>query len=341
MPAPLFKKVILMYIKGGLNTINGVNKFNYRTLKDKFRQNQDDNMYYNMGYNVMLSIFEYDDEIYMPELFESILHDTGICALIKTKLSNYTPVFVSIVGGNIMPDGMLQDCICYDLAGNEYEFKDWRTNPEVNIFFNNLTYTPDNFLSKYAYLLTNVDASLDSNVIFSRLKPIPIAKDQKTKNQIDTILNDLMNGKISTVLAESAIRDIVNSSKDLIEVVNLTDVESSKYLQYLQNLHDSLISRMFFHMGLSISDNGKQAQISIEELNKNKSASLSILNGWYLMRKKGFNMMEKKSGIKLKFDFSEIWKSEWEFQVAEPEDFQNNVVDSNEESEKESEESED
>lgn len=331
-----------MEINGGINTINGggILHSNYRALKDRFRQSHDDNMYYNMGYNVLLSIFSYDERIYRPEIFESILHDTGACALIKTELSDYTPVFVSIAGGRLMPDGMLEDCICFDMAGNQYNFKNWRNNPDVLVFFNNLTYTADDFLSKYAYMLTNVDTSLDSNVIFSRLKPVPVAKDTKTKNQIDAILNDLLRGKITTVLAESAIRDIVNSNKDLIEVINLTDVESSKYLQYLQNLHDSLISRMFFHMGLSISDNGKQAQISIEELNKNKSASLSILNGWYAMRKKCFDEAFEKTGVRLAFDFSEIWKSEWEYQT-NPQGMMEDesVVDSNQENGEEGESS--
>lgn len=306
-----------MDIIGGLNTINfqTAGAEDYRRFKPRMKQATDDNMYYNMGYNVLLSVFDYDEDIYRPELLETFLHDTGVAGLIKTPLSDLTPVQVNIVGGELQPDGMLEDCVCYDLAGNEYQFKDWRNNPGVCIIFNNLTYTPDTFLSKYAYLLTNVDASIDHNVIYSRLKPIPVAKDQKTKNQIDQILTDLLNGKMYTVVTDSKLRDLMDSEKDAIEVINLTDVESSKYIQFLQNLHDSLISRMFFHMGLSISDNGKMAQVSIEELNKSKSASLSILNGWYIMRKRAFEDFKKKSGRDISFDFSDIWKAEWDFQV--------------------------
>ena len=308
-------------IGGYINTINNpaLGQADYRKYKPKVRQASDDNMYYNMGYNVLLSIFEYDEKIYRPELFDSILHDTGSVALIKTKVADYTPALFADVG-DLMPDGMLKDCICFDLSGKEYDFNNWRENPDVLVFFNNFTYTTDNFLSKYAYLLTNVDASIDANVLYSRLQPVPVVTDAKTKNQVDTIINDLMNGKVSTVIADSKIRELLGTDRPPIEVFNLTSVENSKYIQYLQHLHDSLISRLFFHMGLSISDNGKQAQISIEELNKNKSASLSILYGWYEMRKRGFDKAKEKTGVDFSFKFSEIWKSEWEYQTEQPEE---------------------
>ena len=122
-----------------------------------------------------------------------------------------------------------------------------------------------------------------------------------------------------TILAEINIKDLLSDDK-LIDVVNLTDVESSKYIQYLSNLHDNLISRLFFMMGLSISDNGKQAQISIEELNKSRSAGLAMCMPWFTARKRGFEEAEKKTGTKWNFDFSILWKSELEAQTMTLED---------------------
>ena len=306
-----------------MNTINSDPAMNfhsrYKDMKSKYRIEADCNMYGAMSYNVLLSMFEYDERIFRPDLFERILHDSGVVALIKTTTAEYTPVFCYINGGDRYADGFFKNVTCFDMTGESYEFDDWRNNPNVFVFFNNLTYSADSFIDKYSYMLSELDTSIMCNVLFSRLKPIPIAKDSAAKAKIDQIFSDLTQGTIRTIVQELDLTDIVDNNRPSIEVLNLTDVESSKYIQYLSHLHDNLISRLFFMMGLSINDNGKQAQISIEELNKNKNAAISILNGWYCMRKMGFDEMRKK-GVDMHFDFSPVWKSEIEVNVYQPED---------------------
>ena len=302
-----------------------VNLNPYRKMKAKFKQNFDDSMYENFANNAFLSMFEYDEKVFRPELFDTILHDMGCAALIKTDTAPYTPVFCNLVGGDRYADGFFKNSICYDLTGQQYEFKNWRENEKILVFFNNFTYTPDTFIKKYAYMLTEIDKSIIANVVYSRLKPIPIAKDGKSLNQINSVIQDLESGKLKTILQDFDISDLIDNNRPAIEVMNLTDVESSKFIQYLQHLHDSMISRLFFCMGLSISDSGKQAQLSIEELNKSKSAALSLLNGWHVMRKRGFEDAEKKTGEKWSFDFSDIWRTEIETNEVEPDDVEENT----------------
>ena len=301
----------------------------YRKMKEKFKQAFDDNMYQTMANNAFLSMFEYDEKVFRPELFDTILHDMGCCALIATNTADHTPVFCNLVGGERYADGFFKDAVCFDLTGKEYQFKNWRENEKILVFFNNLTYTPDNFIQKYAYMLTEIDKSIIANVVYSRLKPVPIAKDQQDKNKIDAIINDLEGGKLKTVIQDFKVSDIVDDNRPAVEVMNLTDVESSKFIQYLQHLHDSMISRLFFCMGLSISDSGKQAQLSIEELNKSKSAALSLLNGWHTMRYRGFEDAKKKTGEEWHFDFSDIWRTEIETNEVEPEDVEENSNEEN------------
>ena len=293
---------------------------NYRRMKNKFRQRFDDNMYSQMAWNSLLTMFTYDERIFRPELFERILRDNGICALIKTSVSDFTPVFCNLVGGDRYPDGFFKNAKCYDLTAKQYDFSDWLNNPNIFVFFNNLLYSADNFIDKYAYMLSELDTSINLNVIFSRLKPIPFAKDQATVNRINMVIDDVLNGKIKTILQDFEISDLVSGNGSGIDTINLTNVEDSKYIQYLQHLHDSLISRLYFMMGLSISDNGKQAQISIDELNKSKSASLSIINSWYIARKNGIEQIKNKTGIELEFDYSDLWKTEVELQEAQAEE---------------------
>lgn len=297
------------------NTINSVWYSNYREMKAKIRQSYDDSTYYNMAINVLNSMFEYDERIFRPELLEMILHDTGSCALIKTDDSDYTPVFCEFVGGDRYADGYFKDAFCLQLNGKSRTFKDWRNNPDIFVFFNNLTRTPDTFIEKYTYLLTNTDISLDCNIKFSRKKPIPIVRDKKTKNQVDLIFSDLDKGEYKTIITEPTVNDLIGDSSKPIEVLNISEVESSKYIQYLSQLHDNLISRLFFHMGLSMSDINKQAQVTEAELNKNKATSLAFLIGWKRPRQEAIDEIERKTGVKLSFDFSPIWKVEVENQL--------------------------
>lgn len=311
----------------GKDTLLSQFENNYRSLKSKYRLSFDDNMYSQMAWNSLLSMFKHDEKIYRPELFERMLRDTGVCALIKTEISDYTPVFCNLVGGDRYPDGFFKNAVCYDLTGKQYDFNDWMHNENIFVFFNNLTYTADNFIDKYSYMLSELDTSINLNVIFSRLKPIPIAKDAQTVNRINSVINDLLNGNIKTILQDFDISDLVSGNGGGIDVIQLTNVENSKYIQYLQHLHDSLISRLYFMMGLSISDNGKQAQISIDELNKSKSASLSIIQSWYKARENGYKQIEEKTGVKLEFDYSDLWKTEVEIQEVEREEEKESFVD--------------
>lgn len=283
---------------------------NYREMKSKYRIAFDANLYEMMGYNVFLSMFTYDEKIFRPELLDMILHDCGVAALIRTETADYTPVFCNLVGGERYADGFFKNAECYDLTGKQYSFKDWRKNEKIIVIFNNLTKTADTFISKYASMLADVDASINNNVFFSRLKPVPIAPDQQTKNQIDLIMQDLIQNKLKTVVTDTKLKDLIDGKASGIDVLNLTNVEHSKYIPYLSSLFDDLISRYFMFMGLSINDSGKMAQVTRDELNKNKAASIAITNGWYLPRYEGFQIAQEKTGEEWYFDYSEIWKSE-------------------------------
>lgn len=302
-------------ISQSTNTINYPSwQDNYRNMKSKFRINYDDNMYEDIATNVFLQMFEYDERIYRPELFDSILHDFGVSALVKTDVSDFTPCICNFTGGGRYPDGTFKNVLCVLLDGTSRVYEDWLYNKEVFVFFNNNTRTPDRFIEKYSYLLTNCDTSLDFNVKFSRKKPIPVVRDKRTKNQVDTIFSDLDNGVVKTVLTEPTVDELIGDSKPF-DVINITEVESSRYIQNLSQLHDNLISRMFFHMGLSMNDMNKQAQITEAELNKNKSVALSFIEAWKRPRKKGIEDIKNKTGIELKFRLSPLWSAEMENQL--------------------------
>lgn len=303
----------------------------YRTLKAKWKVAHDDSMYADYIRNAVSVMFSYDEKIYRPDLFDLILRDCGMVALIETTTSPYTPVFFYPVGGERYADGWFRNAKCFDFCGKEYNFTNWLDNENILVFFNTPNRTPDTFVEKFATMLSDVDISIMNNVHYSRQHPIPIVRDRKTKNMVDTAIRSVSTGSVETILVDANLQDFLNDSKN-IDVLNVTEVEKSQYIQYLSHLHDSLISRLFFMIGLGTTDNGKQAQITTEELNKNDDASITQALAWYQARKEGFDAAKEK-GHELSFDFHPVWKMRIERIVNPPEQEQTVDSESNEEEE--------
>lgn len=280
----------------------------YRNCKNKYKIIHDDEFYASYIENAVSVMFEWDEKIYRAELFDRMLRDAGMAALIKTSTSDYTPVWFTPIdlGSPKLADGFFADCVCFDFWGKEYKFKKWEENPDILVFFNNPLRVPDMFVDKYATMLSDIDMSILNNVHYSRQHPIPVARDRQTKARIDECIRSVNNGEVTTVLMENNIKDVLGEN-DSIDVINLTEVEKSQYLQYLSHLHDSIISRLYFLIGLGTTDNGKQAQITTEELNKNDDASISQALAWYKARKDSIDVARCK-GHELSFDFHPVWK---------------------------------
>ena len=292
----------------------------YREMKNKYKVQTDDTMYGRYIEDVVSTMFTWDEKIFRPELFDRMIRDCGMAALVASDIEGYEwePVFFNAVdlGSGFYPDAFPKDAKCYDFMGKEFTFKDWDSNPDILVFANNGMRMPDLFVDKYASFLSDTDFSILNNVHFSRQHPLPVARDKQTLARIKEASKMISEGQFDAVLMETNMKDIIDG-KD-IDVINLTDVEKSQYIQYLSHLHDSLISRLFFMLGLGTTDNGKQAQISVQELNKNDDASITQALAWYNERKKAIDKAKEK-GHELEFDFSPLWKARIESIINPPE----------------------
>ena len=282
----------------------------YRDLKSKVKMIKSDYDYDILFNNFFQSIFEYDDRIFRPDILENILHTVGITAIIKTDTAEFTPVLCCLVGGDRYADGLFMDAVCYDMRSYEYHFSDWRNNPDICVVFNTPSMTADDWIYKNIMMLTDIDTSIVNNIIFSRYHKIPVVHDKKEKTQIDTALSDIEKGKNSTIYTDFNIKDIADG-KTGIETMDLTDVTKSQYIQYLIHAYDAIFSRTCMLMGLDVPDNGKQAQITTDELNRHEDISLIMPSLWYTARKTALD----KLGLKI--EYSSIMQSR--FRKAETE----------------------
>lgn len=188
------------------------------------------------------------------------------------------------------------------------EFKGWRENPDIQVIFNNSSWSPDVNIGKTSDILTEIETSEKLQVIFSRLYPIPIAKNTKVQKAIESAITNMLNGKIATVLDEDSLsKYISDATKEAIECISITDPDKVQFLQYLSSFHDDVMRRFYGIYGLDGGSNTKMAQQSVEEVDRNTEASLVLPHDMLYWRTVGIQGCNKKFGWNGQVSFSECW----------------------------------
>lgn len=227
---------------------------------------------------------------------------------IGTKYTDEFTVCHVSFGGDPYPNGMGSIAICATDNGVVREYEDWYNNPDVVIFFCNRLGSPDMNIGRFSDMLAELEVSMKCNIIFSRMYPIPIAKDTKMQKVIETAIANMLTGKIATILDENKLRaQIQEATKAAIECVQLTDDEKSKYIQYLAKMRDDLMRWFYSYYGMNSQGSSKLAQQTVDEVNQDSSASMIIPHDMLREAVKGCDMANTKFGWEMKVSFSECW----------------------------------
>lgn len=188
------------------------------------------------------------------------------------------------------------------------EFDNWIENPDIAIFFNDDTFSPDMNIGRFSDMLAELEVSLKLNVLFSRMYPIPLASDTKVKKTIEEAIKNMQDGKIATILDERKLRELIDGYKG-IETVNLTEAEKSQYIQYLAKYRDDLMRWFYSLYGMNSQGSSKMAQQTVDEVNQDSNASMILPHSMFRARKQGCQMCNDKFGWDLEVSFSECWMS--------------------------------
>ena len=206
--------------------------------------------------------------------------------------------------------GIGTKAICATDNGVVKQFPNWVDNPDVAIFFNNSVFMPDMNIGRFSDAAAELEVSLKLNVLFSRMYPIPIADDNKTKKAIEDAIKNAMDGKIASIMSPDALSKYANGATTTgIELVNITDVEQSKYIQYLAKYRDDLMRWFFSLYGMNSQGSSKLAQQTVDEVNQDNNASMIIPHDMLRQAQFGCDMSNKKFGWDMKVSFSECWMS--------------------------------
>lgn len=266
------------------------------------------------------SMFEYDnvpeDMAEYWELFELWLctHPGVAIGKLEGKL---VFAFGGLGGGHLNDYGFMDHFIGATMNGTGIK---WEIGKDCIVIWNNFAKTPDRDLLTTAELLGEIDTSIDDNILYSRFYPVPLAEDQRTKEQIKEIFKNLKEGgkKTSVIDKKKDVASLVGGNQaDQIPVLNLTDVKNSDKIQYLSHLHDDVMRWFTTKYGQAVQGTGKQAQQSIEEIDGNTSVSFAYPLIKFMCRKKGMDAVNALFGTNIRVRFSPIWAVEFNKFVTE------------------------
>lgn len=117
----------------------------------------------------------------------------------------------------------------------------------------------------YADAMCDTDLSELYALIYSRVNPLPVVKNGKDAEKVKQAINDILEGKITTISLDTKLEDIIEGYK-LIDTLDILKPEHAHNLQYLTQYYDSKLSRFLCKYGLPTQFAGKMAQMSTEEI---------------------------------------------------------------------------
>lgn len=183
----------------------------------------------------------------------------------------------------------------------------------VAVIYNNTARTPEDDLWFDASTFTEIDKSSNANIIFARIAPIFATVDDKTKDALKKIIENVIAGNMEIVTSENIFAELqLGETLSGLKTIDVTEPERIQYIQYLSQFYDVLMRRHFSRRGLPMRTPTKAAQQSTDEIHGLDSVSwfypLNKLNS----RRAGLEMVNRIFGTSITVDFSEIWTQEYD-----------------------------
>lgn len=182
--------------------------------------------------------------------------------------------------------------------------------------YNNSTMSPDFDFQFYPYVLTEIEKSILFNIRYARLAPIFEAADSKEKDSIETLLNNIDDGKMVNVISENILKELEGGGT---KTFNLTDVKEIDKLQYLIKAYEDMKRLFFTKYGLSDKGSGKMAQQTVDEVNGSTSSAFTLPLNMLYYRRKFVEEVNDMFGTEIEVRFSPAWELEYKKFISDSE----------------------
>ena len=287
----------------------------FSNLKEKQQKAYRIKSYDELLINTIASMFTYKG---MPDtvdigFMEAMTMLRGLSAIWKHPAYGWIASEAGVSGEpNVY--GIGKDIICSAWDGTVHTFSDWQNNKDVIVLWNNSIKMPDMNIGRYSDMLAELETSINLNILFSRMYPIPVAKDQPTMKAINDSIRNMLDGKLKdgcTILSDNAVSRILDSGAS-IDTIKLTDESKSQYIQYLSHFRDDLFRWFYSLYGMNSQGSSKMAQQTVDEVNQDNNASMIIPHDMLRCRQRFIDELKSKQPevfSEADVSFSECWQS--------------------------------
>ena len=276
----------------------------YNVLRTKAKNDLRYNTYFDILLNTLLEMFEYAGlpDTIPPRFLELYLHTYGNVFISKINGDIYATG--GTLSGEIDAYGLGTDAIAVCPVGQAQGKRD------VDIVYgiNNDTASPDMLVYWIAHLLQENDNSLEHNIIYSRLLPIPKVSDEKDKQALDEIIDKLIKGDLKAFASKNILADELGEG---IEVLNISDANKVDKLQYLSRFADDILKKFYNFYGQPINSQNKSAQSISDEIHGMDSVSFIIPIQMLKCREKMCEDINRIFGLNVSVKFSTTWALEY------------------------------
>lgn len=184
---------------------------------------------------------------------------------------------------------------------------------DVAVMYNNTARFPQTDLIFDSMTMTELDKSSTSNVIFARIAPLFSCADDKSKQAVKEIIENVIAGNIEAVVSENLADMLGFGQSEGIKTIDMFDhPERVQYLQYLSQFYDVIMRRHFSRRGLTIKTPTKAAQQSTDEIHGLDSVSWFYPLNKLKARQDALKDVNRIFGTDIKVRFSDIWEQEYQ-----------------------------
>lgn len=257
---------------------------------------------------------------YERYLFSIVTNMIRYDGIEDTKIPEYYPeyvaaylgmygVFPSDEGLVIVPGAYTGSIDKYghgtEFHGDTLDGKPWRGKVGVDCFVvpNNPMLMPDSLIvSRYAYMLSQIDISMYYNLKYSRLGKFYRADTDTEKAALNKAMDELEAGKPVIYVGTPGHKfgDVLDQTPPPLMPLDLTDVKDSEKLQYLSRFHDDIIGRFLSMYGIDTGNVNKGSQVLRDELSRLSEAAAVPVYERLKCRQEVWDEINKAFGTNIK-----------------------------------------
>lgn len=176
---------------------------------------------------------------------------------------------------------------------------------------NNSLYNSDMpIVSAVCSILTEMFTSLNTNIIYSRLKPIFKVSTDEEKAAVEEAFRKIKDDLEPIQVTSQNVLSMIEGAED-IKILDITDVKNADKLQYIIKAIDDMIRWFYtYYAGQAIQGNSKLAQQTVDEVQGTTSTSFILPNDRLKQRRRWVDKINRLFGTDIQVDFSDAWKTE-------------------------------